>query len=79
MKPHFARYGIPEICISDNAMQFASSEFKEFAQIYDFKHLTSSPRYPQSNGFVKSNVLRVRVLLKKAKLEKRDPYLALLK
>lgn len=78
MKPHFARHGIPDICISDNAMQFCSSEFKAFAKLYGFKHITSSPRYPQSNGFVERNVQTVKSLLKKAKREKRDPYLAML-
>ena len=47
LSAHFARHGIPEVAISDNGPQFAA---KEFAQTWDFKHVTSSPGYPQSNG-----------------------------
>ena len=78
MKPHFARHGIPVVCVTDNAMQFASAEFANFAKTYGFKHVTSSPRYAQSNGFVERNVQSVKSLLKKAKRDKRDPYLAML-
>ena len=44
IKPHFARYGIPEEVISDNGPQFASAEFEKFAKDFEFKHTTSSPR-----------------------------------
>ena len=37
--------------MSDNARQFTSSEFEQFAREWNFKHITSSPRFPQSNGF----------------------------
>jgi len=50
MKPIFARYGIPDIVISDNGPQYSSQEFKEFAKAYNFEHITSSPYYPQGNG-----------------------------
>ena len=48
-KSVFATHGIPDI-ISDNGPQFVSWEFKVFAQEYGFTHVTSSPRYPRSNG-----------------------------
>jgi len=50
LKPIFARHGIPEIFISDNGPQFASHEMKQFASMYGFTHVTSSPHYPRSNG-----------------------------
>ena len=59
-------------------MQFASAEFENLAKTYGFKHVTSSPRYAQSNGFVERNVQSVKSFLKKAKRDKRDPYLAML-
>ena len=46
----FARYGIPEIMISDNGPQYVSWEIKQFARQYGFNHITSSPHYLQSNG-----------------------------
>lgn len=76
-KSIFARYGIPEIVRTDNCPQFEplnSSDFAKFAKEYGFRHITSSPRYPQSNGFVESAVKVVKLRLKKSK----DPYLALM-
>jgi transposase InsO family protein len=50
LKQHFARLGIPEEFMSDNGPEFANHEFRNFAKEYNFRHVTSSPRYPQSNG-----------------------------
>ena len=47
LKSIFSRHGIPDQVISDNDPQYASLEFKEFTKMYKFKHITSSPRYPQ--------------------------------
>ena len=49
-KSIFARHGIPEVLRSDNGPQFASESFRKFAQEWSFSHVTSSPRFPQSNG-----------------------------
>ena len=53
LKSIFARYGIPEIMISNNGPQYMSWEMKQFAKQYGFNHITSSPHYPQSNGQAK--------------------------
>ena len=50
VKRIFATHSILEVVVSDNGPQFASTEFREFAQEYQFTHTTSSPQYPQSNG-----------------------------
>ena len=47
LKSIFARHGIPQEVVTDT-----SKEFYQFAKQYSFKHLTSSPHYPQSNGEV---------------------------
>uniref|UniRef100_A0AAQ5Y149 Integrase catalytic domain-containing protein n=1 Tax=Amphiprion ocellaris TaxID=80972 RepID=A0AAQ5Y149_AMPOC len=78
MKGFFARHGIPQSVVSDNGPQYACEEFKEFARQYGFKHITSSPLYPQANGQAEKGVQIVKRLLKKAKDGKTDPHLALL-
>ena len=73
-KSIFARHGIPEVLMSDNGPQFSSKQFTEFAENYQFKHITSSPYFPQSNGEAERAVGTIKRLLNKEK----DPYLALL-
>ena len=75
---HFARHGIPEILISDNGPQFSSQEFKDFAEVWDFQHITPSPLYPQSNGLVEKTVQTAKKILTKAKEDGKNPLLALL-
>ena len=66
---HFARHGIAETVISDNGPQYSSEEFKQFATKWDFKHVTSSPLYSQSNGLAEKTVQTAKKLLSKAKDE----------
>ena len=77
LKSLFARYGIPEVLLSDN-MPFNSKPFHDFASDWNFNLVWSSPRFPQSNGMVERAVQTVKMLLKKAKSEGKDPYIALL-
>lgn len=74
LKSIFACHGIPEIMMSDNKPQFSGQAFAAFYASYRFKHVTSSLRFPQSNGEAERAVQTVKNLLKKAA----DPYLALL-
>ena len=78
LKQVFARHGIPETVKSDNGPQYSSSEFAMFATNWKFLHVTSSPRYPHSNGLVEKTVQTAKRMLEKAKRDRRDPYLALL-
>ena len=78
LKSQFARHGIPEMCISDNGSQFSSDEFRELSHQWNFKHITSSPKYPQSNGKVEAAVKSAKTILKKSWKARTDPYLALL-
>lgn len=77
-KSHFARHGIPEEVFTDNGPQFASKEFKKFAEAWSFKHTTSNPCYPQSNGMAERAVQTAKNLLEKAKHDSKLPYLVLL-
>lgn len=78
LKQHFARYGIPEVFVSDNGPKYSSADFANFARNYDFCHRTSSPRYPQSNGLAERTVQTAKKLLTKAIADGQDPHLALL-
>ncbi len=78
IKSLFARHGIPEVVISDNGPQYTAEEFTQFTKSWGFKHQTSSPMYPQSNGLAERTVQTVKNLLKKAKASNQDPYLSLL-
>ncbi|UYV60634.1 K02A2.6-like, partial [Cordylochernes scorpioides] len=74
-KSIFARHGIPETVVSDNGTQFgAAREFANFARQYGFTHVTSSPRFPQSNGMAEAGVKIAKMILKK----NLDPSLGLL-
>ena len=63
MKSIMARHGLPSVVVS--GPQFGSREFRQFAKQYGFKHVTSSPEYPQSNGKAEKAVQIVKRLLKK--------------
>lgn len=77
LRPHLARHGIPLILVSD-CSPFNSSEFKRFSEKYDFQHITSSPRYPQSNGKVECAIKTAKRIMTKATEDNSDPFLALL-
>ena len=74
MKAMFARHGIPDAVKTDNGTQYMSCEFREFASSYGFRHTTSSPLNPQSNGEAERAVQTI----KKLWMGGGDPYLALL-
>lgn len=61
----FARYRLPiEVC-TDNGPQFGSHELALFAKKYDFKHITSSPPFPCSNGHAEKGVQIVKRIFNK--------------
>ena len=78
MKQHFAVHGIPSKLLTDNGPQFASRQFKSFASEWSFEHVTSSPYFPQSNGFAENAVKQAKNLLEKCKKDGSDPLLDLL-
>ena len=67
LKTMFARFGISEILVTDNGPQFSSNEFQVFARGWSFNYVTTSPRYPQSNGKVENAVRTVKRLFEKCK------------
>ena len=78
MKQVFSEHGIPSRVVSDNGSQYSSEAFKEFAQQWQFDHITSSPKFPKSNGFIERQIQTIKRALIKAKQAGRDPNLAML-
>ena len=56
LKTIFSEHGIPAYLFTDEARQFMSAEFHEFSRFYQFEILHSTPRFPQSNGFIDAMV-----------------------
>ena len=77
LKGIFDEHGIPEMLISDNGPQYSSEEFRVFSPRYGFDHVTSSPLYPTSNGFIERTVQTVKKLFTKAKESGGYPHLAM--
>ena len=73
IKNSFARFGVAQEVLSDNGPQFSSAEFRTFAESWGFKHTTSSPHYPQSNGAAESAVKNAKRITSQP-----DPFKALL-
>ena len=67
LKGLFSRYGYPDVIVSNNGPQFVSQESKRFEKDYGFSHVTSSPRFPQSNGQAERAIQTVKKLIKKSK------------
>ena len=56
MKTYMARYGIPDVVVTDNGPQFDSNEFKLFEQTWSLQHITSSPDFAIHKAMVESSV-----------------------
>ena len=73
LKNMFARCGLCDKITTDNGPQFSSDEFRQFAVVYKFQHVTSSPGFLQSNGEAERAVQ-----IAKKILIQDDPFLGLM-
>ena len=78
LKRHFSVHGTPHTLITDNAGQYTSQHFKDFAKQWDFTHTTSSPKFPQSNGLAERAVRSAKQLMEKSHRDGSDVFLSLL-
>ena len=62
----FSNKGFSKEIISDNGSPLNSQEFADYLSSHGVKHTTSSPHYPQSNGFIERHIQTVKNLLYKA-------------
>ena len=76
LKSHFACYGCPDRLINDGGPKFTSSEFRKFANEWDFKHRTT--RKQQRKREVESAVKTAKNLIQKAVDRGSEPYIAIL-
>ena len=62
----FTELGRPFVLRSDNGPCYTSKEFHNFLSFYQVDHITSSPHYPQSNGFAEALVGIAKKLMEKS-------------
>ena len=73
---YFARHGIPDELVSDNATQYVSAPFTAFTRTWDFTNETISPGNTQANGHVGASVKIAKMLMTKSQRSGEDPYFA---
>ena len=56
---------------SDNGPYYTSKEFKELMELLQIQHITSSPHFPQSNGFAEAMVKIAKKLMDHSTLQKK--------
>ena len=65
----FSVEGTNNEIMSDNGPPFNGKEFSSFLTGLGIRHTTSSPNYPQSNGFIKRQIQTMKRLMQKGHQE----------
>lgn len=63
LKQAFCRSGAPDVLWSDQGPQFTSHLFNAFSAEWGFRHITSTPTYPQSNGKAEATVKSMKKII----------------
>ena len=59
----FSQFGKPQHFFSDNGPPFSSEPFSQFLTSHAIDHITSSPLYPRSNGFIERQIRTIKTSL----------------
>ena len=68
---------IPNTVVTEGGLQF-NAEFQDFARLWHFQNIKSSPHHPQSNGLAERYEQTIKMALIKTMATQMDPNLALL-
>ena len=66
----FSVFGICNTILTDNGTQFTGKAFQDFVKKYDVSHITSSPHYPKSHGFIERMIRTIKLYLRKLPKQK---------
>lgn len=72
LRSNFARWGVPEVLVSDNGPQFSSGEFASFMAHLGVRHKRGAPYHPATNGLAERFVQTVKSALKASSSEGLD-------
>lgn len=56
VRQSFCRTGVPNTFWSDKGSEFTATNFCNFARVWGFTHIPSTPRYPPSSGKIEATV-----------------------
>ena len=54
LKEFFFRMGIPDVISTDNGFQFCSKEMEDFFNMFNIKHIRSTPWHPMAQGAIEN-------------------------
>ena len=65
IRAYCTQFGRPDEIMSDNGTLYTGEAFQKFIREWNIEHVTSSLRYPQSNGFIERHVKHIKPLIRK--------------
>lgn len=78
IKKYISLFGRPDEIMTDNGPQYTGQAFKQLLADWNIKHVTSSPHYARSNGFIERHVRHIKSVVKKCTQQGDDLNMALL-